>query len=96
MNIVIICLLVLIIILFFFAFFIIMKFLVNLQTQFDAFHRLQDIYYKDLVDKLRLLRYYTILKIRELCIKEERYEDIQTLDNILRRDFSDIIKNNNF
>lgn len=67
------------------------KFLANLQTQFSAFHQIQELYHKDLTDKLKLLRFVEILRIRDYCIQNEMYESAREFTDLLNKEFSDIL-----
>lgn len=91
MNIVIIFLIILVIVLLVAGVLFLFNFLENLQTQFTAFHQIQDIYYKDLVDKLRLLRFAEIVRLRDYCTRNEMYEKAKEFNDILNKDFGDIL-----
>ena len=70
----------------------ILEFLSNLQKQATATHKLQKIFYNDVFEKFRLMRFVTILKLKDYCIKHELYEDARRFDEILDKDFSDLFK----
>lgn len=91
MNFVIIFLLMLVIALLVAGVLFLFIFLENLQTQFTAFHQIQDLYYKDLVDKLRLLRFAEIVRLRDYCTRNEMYEKAKEFNDILNKDFGDIL-----
>lgn len=91
-NDVLFCLILLNIALTAFGFYKILEFLSNLQKQATATHKLQKIFYNDVFEKLKLMRFVTILKLKDYCIKHELYEDAQRFDEILDKDFSDLFK----
>lgn len=91
MNFVIVFLIILVIVLLVAGVLFLFKFLENLQTQFIALHQIQDLYYKDLVDKLRLLRFAEIVRLRDYCTRNEMYEKAKEFNDILNRDFGDIL-----
>lgn len=67
-------------------------FLSNLQKQATCTYELQKRFYDDIFEKLRLMRFTTILKLKDYCIEHELYEDAQKFNEILDRDFSDLFK----
>ncbi len=91
MNYIIIFLIIFVIVLLVAGMLFLFKFLENLQTQFSAFHQIQDLYYKDLVDKLRLLRFAEIVRLRDYCTQNEMYERAKEFNDILNKDFGDIL-----
>lgn len=91
MNFVIVFLIILVIVLLVAGVLFLFNFLENLQTQFTALHQIQDLYYKDLVDKLRLLRFAEIVRLRDYCTRNEMYEKAKEFNDILNKDFGDIL-----